>query len=164
MMLTKEELLRYQRQIVLEHCTVEGQLKLKKAKVVVVGAGGLGIPAASYLAAAGIGHITIIDHDTINISNLHRQVLYSNEDVGQKKVTIICQRLRSINPLISIVGVDTRLRPENAQSLLENHDIIIDATDNFSTRYLINDISYLLNIPLVSASILRSEGQLTVLN
>ena len=164
MKLTKNELLRYQRQIVLDECGIDGQIRLKKAKVVVIGAGGLGIPVLSYLAAAGVGHLRVIDHDTIHVSNLHRQILYSEEDRGKKKVDVIQKQLRKINPDTIIEAIDEQLTNQNAMALLKGFEVIVDATDNFSTRYLINDCSYLLNIPLVSASILRFEGQLCILN
>ena len=162
MILSDNELLRYQRQMVLEECGLDGQLKLKRAKLVVVGAGGLGTPVSSYLVAAGIGQLTIIDHDTSIISNLHAEILFNSNDVGRKKTAVIYDRLKAINPNVQIDIIQEKLTQHNALSLLCDNDVIIDATDNFASRYLINDCSFLLDIPLVSASILRFEGQLCV--
>jgi adenylyltransferase/sulfurtransferase len=159
-MLTHEEQERYSRQIILSEFGVEGQERLQNARVLIVGTGGLGSPAALYLAAMGVGILGIIDDDTVSLSNLHRQILYTQDDAGKRKVA--AERLRKINPNVNIVPVCDRLKRENAVDMFRNYDLVLDGTDNFATRYLVNDAALMLGIPLISGSILKFEGQLTV--
>jgi len=155
---------RYHRQIILEGFGPIAQQKLAKAKVLVVGAGGLGCPALQYLAAAGIGLIGIIDNDTVALSNLHRQILYTSDDLGQLKVVVAKQRLQLMNPGIEVVIHPLRLNAQNILQILESYDVILDGTDNFDTRYLINDACALLKKPLVFAAVSGFEGQLSIFN
>ena len=143
---------------------IEGQVKIKQAKVLVVGAGGLGCPLLQYLCAAGVGTIGIIDFDVIEVHNLHRQILYNTEDIGKHKATIAAERLKNLNPNVSILPFNDLLFEENAERIFNGFDIIADGSDNFSTRYLVNDFCIKLNKPLVYGSILKSEGQLAVFN
>lgn len=162
--LTPEELKRYSRHLVLKEFGVEGQLNLKKAKVLVVGAGGLGSPVLLYLAAAGVGTIGVADFDILDISNLQRQVLFTVEDVGLPKAKAAIARLQQLNPLIQLLAFTERLTSANALNILQPFDVIVDGTDNFQTRYLLNDAVVLLNKPLVYGSILKFEGQVSVFN
>jgi len=155
---------RYQRQIVLPEFGEEGQQQLLKAKVLVIGAGGLGCPVLQYLAAAGIGMIGIVDDDVIALNNLHRQVLYSANDIGLSKAEKAAQILGQLNPGIRIIPYNERLTVQNALILFREFDMIIDGTDNFSTRYMINDACVLMNKPLVYGAISRFEGQVSVFN
>ena len=155
---------RYQRQIVLPEFGEEGQQRLLKAKVLVIGAGGLGCPVLQYLAAAGIGMIGIVDDDIIALNNLHRQVLYSVNDIGLSKSERAAQILGQLNPGIRIIPYNERLTVQNALVLFREFDTIIDGTDNFSTRYMINDACVLMNKPLVYGAISRFEGQVSVFN
>lgn len=164
MQLSNQENEYYNRQIILNNFGIEAQYKLKQARVLVVGAGGLGCPVLQYLTAAGIGNIGIIDGDTISISNLHRQILFSINDIGQKKAVIAKEKLMAQNPNISITVFDENITIKNAIDLIEQYDIIADCTDNFATRYLINDACVIANKPFASASILKFEGQLSVFN
>jgi len=141
---------------------MEGQRKLKRASVLLVGMGGLGSPTAMYLAAAGVGRIGIVDFDVVDFSNLQRQIIFSTEDVGRPKLQAAEERLQGINPNLEIETYETRLTSENALKILENYDIIIDGTDNFPTRYLVNDACVLLGKPNVYGSIFRFEGQASV--
>ena len=159
---SRDELSRYARHISLPEVGWEGQERLRAARVALVGAGGLGSPIGLYLAAAGIGRIGIIDFDVVDLSNLQRQVLYSTGDVGRKKVDVAAQRLRAMNPNVDILTHDVRLTRDNALDILRDYDIVIDGTDNFPTRYLVNDASVLLGKPYVYGSILRFEGQVSV--
>ncbi len=163
-MLTKEESERYSRQILLDSFGESGQIKLKKASVLVVGAGGLGCPALEYLAAAGVGHLGIVEHDLVESSNLPRQLLYTTSDVGMKKVKAAATRLKEINPGIKISAYDTLLLAENALELIRPFDLVIDGTDNFTARYLINDACALLNKPWVYGSVYKFEGQISLFN
>lgn len=163
-MLTNEELLRYSRHLVLQEFGVDKQVRLKRSKVLVVGAGGLGSPALLYLAAAGVGKLGIIDHDSVDISNLQRQVLFSVDDVGKNKATQAAINLSRLNPLISIASYPLRITSANAMEIVREYDVVIDGTDNFPTRYLLNDACVLLDKPLVYGSILRLEGQVSVFN
>lgn len=163
-MINKEELVRYSRHLLLPELGQEGQEKLKNTKVLVVGAGGLGAPLLLYLAAAGIGKIGIVDFDTIEESNLQRQVLFSTKDIGRNKAEIAKQKLVELNPYIEIVDHPVRLTSSNALDIINDYDIVADGTDNFPTRYLINDSCVLLNKVNVYASIYRFEGQVTVFN
>ena len=162
--LNVEELIRYSRQIMLPDIGIEGQQKIKQAKVLVVGAGGLGCPVLQYMCSVGVGTIGIIDFDIIELHNLHRQILYHLEDVGQLKAVVAAERLRAINPNIDIKVFDQLLSDENAGEIISGFDIIVDGSDNFNTRYLVNDNCVKHNKPLVYGSILRLEGQLAVFN
>jgi sulfur-carrier protein adenylyltransferase/sulfurtransferase len=155
---------RYQRQILLKEFGEAGQHKLLHAKVLVIGAGGLGCPVLLYLAAAGIGNIGIIDDDTVSLHNLHRQPLYDTKDTGYSKAEVAKEKLQKLNPEINITAYNERLKVTNALGLIENYDVIIDGTDNFATRYLINDACVLLNKPLVYGAVSRFEGQLALFN
>lgn len=162
--LTNEELQRYSRHLVLDHVGTEGQERLKAASVLVVGAGGLGCPALLYLAAAGVGRLGVMDADNLDVSNLQRQVLFTTADVGVNKAEAAARRLAALNPEIKVTPVPERLTAGNALQLIEAYDIVIDATDNFPTRYLVNDACVLLDKPFVYGSILEFEGQLAVFN
>jgi len=162
--LTASELQRYSRHLVLRDFGVERQMKLRNAKILVVGAGGLGCPALLYLAAAGVGTIGIIDSDNLEVSNLQRQVLYTVDDLGQNKARAAANRLRRMNPHVEFVVYEERLTSSNAREIVGSFDLVIDGTDNFPTRYLINDACVLLNRPFVYGSILEFEGQATVFN
>jgi len=162
--LTSEELSRYSRHLALNEFGMAGQLKLKAAKVLVVGAGGLGAPALLYLTAAGIGSIGIIDPDTIDVSNLQRQVIYTTDDIGQRKALVAVERLKKLNPQVSFQGYPIKITSENAMAVLEGYDLVVDGTDNFATRYLLNDACVLLNKVLIYGSILKFEGQVAVFN
>lgn len=153
---------RYQRQMLLKEFGESGQQKLLQAKVLVIGAGGLGCPVLSYLAAAGVGTIGIVDHDVVSLSNLHRQVLYSTNDIGLSKAARAAVVLQQLNPGISLVPYETQINVENAIGLIRPYDVIVDGTDNFATRYLINDACVLLGKPLVYGAISQFEGQVSV--
>jgi adenylyltransferase/sulfurtransferase len=162
--LLQEEYKRYGRQMIVPQIGLRGQLKLRAAKVLLVGAGGLGCPAAQYLAGAGVGSLGLIDGDTVEISNLHRQVLHRGKNVGKYKVDSAIESLRELNPHPTYIAHRTHLTPEEAPAIFEKYDLILDCTDNPATRYLISDTAVLMGKPLVSASALRTEGQLVVLN
>jgi len=162
MELTREEVLRYSRHIVLPEVGWEGQRKLKAAMVLLIGAGGLGSPLGLYLAAAGVGRIGLVDFDVVDESNLHRQVLYGISDVGRPKLQAAVERLRDVNPHVELVPHSVRLTSENALDLFAPYDIIVDGSDNFPTRYLVNDACVLLGKPYVYGSIFRFEGQVSV--
>lgn len=164
MNLSEKELARYSRHLLLDEVGQAGQQKLKAAKVLVVGAGGLGCPVLQYLAAAGVGTLGIIDFDEVEESNLQRQVLFTNNDVGNNKALAAKSRLAALNPLIKIATYPYKLTTKNALSLFEHYDIIVDGTDNFSTRYLVNDAAVISNKPLVYGAIHRFEGQVAVFN
>ena len=160
--LTPEEMGRYSRHLILPEVGEEGQLKLKAARVLCIGAGGLGAPLTMYLAAAGVGTIGIVDFDVVELSNLHRQIIHGTSDIGRSKLDSAENSLREINPNTKIVKFNTRLSSENALEIFKNFDIVADGTDNFPTRYLVNDACVLSGIPNVYASIYRFEGQATV--
>ncbi|HTJ50991.1 MAG TPA: molybdopterin-synthase adenylyltransferase MoeB [Cyclobacteriaceae bacterium] len=162
--LTKEELIRYSRHLVLQEFGLEAQLKLKEAKVLVVGAGGLGSPALLYLTAAGVGTIGIVDHDDVSLSNLQRQILFTTDDVGKNKSSTAANRLTQLNPEITFHTYANKITSANAESIVSNYDVVLDGTDNFPTRYLLNDICVLLNKTLIYGSILTFEGQVSVFN
>lgn len=164
MSISQEELNYYSRQIILPDFGIATQTKIKQAKVLVIGAGGLGCPVLQYLAAAGVGNIGIADADNISISNLHRQILYAFNDIGKPKAIVAKEKLQQQNPYVSINAYIENIAIENAFELIKNYDIICDCTDNFSARYLINDVCVIMKKPFVSASILRYEGQLSVFN
>jgi molybdopterin/thiamine biosynthesis adenylyltransferase/rhodanese-related sulfurtransferase len=159
--LTPREIERYSRHLVIPEVGMEGQQKLKSARVLLIGAGGLGSPMSMYLAAAGLGKIGIVDFDTVSYSNLQRQIIYSTNDVGHPKGGLVKERLLSINPNIEIKVYDTKLTKDNALDIIKNYDIVADGSDNFATRYLVNDACVLLNKPFVYGSILRFEGQVS---
>lgn len=163
-MLDKEELKRYNRQIILPEIGISGQEKLKAAKVLVIGAGGLGCPVLQFLAAAGVGAIGIVDNDTVDESNLQRQILFSYSDTGKNKARTAAEKLRSANSFIRITAFPERLEPGNASEILAGFDLVIDGSDNFETRYLVNDECVRLNKPLVFGSIFGFEGQISVFN
>jgi adenylyltransferase/sulfurtransferase len=160
--LTPAEIRRYSRHLIMPEVGVAGQLALKRARVLIVGAGGLGSPVGLYLAAAGVGHIGIVEFDRVEESNLHRQILFDESDVGRPKAVAACDRLRRQNPHIELVPYTTMLTRDNALNLFADYDIIVDATDNFPTRYLINDACVMLGKPNVYGSIFRFEGQVSV--
>lgn len=153
---------RYRRHLTLPELGLEGQRKLLDAKVLLIGAGGLGCPTAQYLAAAGVGRIGLVDDDVVSASNLQRQILYGTSDVGQPKVEVAKRRLEDLNPDVEVVGVRARLDSSNALDLFADYDVVIDGTDNFPTRYLTNDACVLLGKPNVHGSIFRFEGQASV--
>lgn len=163
-MLSPAEQSYYQRQISLPELGLEGQQKLRDARVLVIGAGGLGCPALTYLAAAGVGTLGIIDFDRVEISNLHRQILFTVADVGRFKAEVAAERLRLLNPHVQIVTHLEGLSRENALSIIAEYDLVVDGSDNFPTRYLVNDACVLLNKPLVFGSIYKFEGQVSVFN
>jgi len=162
--MTKEELHRYARHFVLPDFGREGQERLRQSKVLVVGAGGLGSPLLLYLAAAGVGHIGIVDDDEVDLSNLQRQVLYTTADIGRPKAEVAAERLRALNPHIKVSVYITRLNIDNVLELMQPYDIVADGTDNFPTRYLVNDACVLAGKVNVYASIFRFEGQVAVFN
>lgn len=160
--LTKAEVERYSRQLVLPELGPEGQRKLRGSSVLIVGAGGLGIPASVYLAAAGVGKIGVVDDDEVEKSNLHRQTLYSEADVGRPKALVAAEKLRLVNPYVSISPYEAKLDSSNAMQIIERYDVVVDCTDNFPARYLINDACVLLHKPDVYASVFRFDGQVSV--
>ncbi len=160
--LTRDETLRYSRHLLLSEVGVEGQLKLKQARVLCIGAGGLGSPVALYLAAAGVGTLGIVDFDVVDFSNLHRQVLHDTDDVGRSKLESAAERLHGINPNVDVRKFETRLASANALELFRDFDIVVDGSDNFPTRYLVNDACVLTGKPNVYASVFRFEGQASV--
>ena len=160
--LTPEEINRYSRHVTLPEVGVVGQERLKAAKILSIGAGGLGSPIGIYLAAAGVGTIGVVDDDEVDISNLNRQIAHSTKDAGRPKVISIQERMKAINPLIDVKIYQTRLTKENALEIFSDYDIIIDGSDNFQTRYLVNDAAFLAGKPLVYGSIFRFEGQISV--
>ncbi|MCF0054368.1 HesA/MoeB/ThiF family protein [Dyadobacter sp. CY356] len=155
---------RYSRQIILPEMGMAGQEKLKAAKVLVIGAGGLGCPVLQYLVAAGVGTIGVVDDDTVDVTNLHRQILYSPDDIGKGKAETAVRKLAVMNPYVILKAIPVRLDESNAAEIISNYDLVIDGSDNFPTRYLANDICVELNKPLVFGSILRFEGQVSVFN
>ncbi|KAL4865493.1 hypothetical protein BDV12DRAFT_149276 [Aspergillus spectabilis] len=162
--LSNEEYRRYGRQMIVPQVGLQGQLRLRDAKVLIVGAGGLGCPAALYLAGAGVGTLGLVDGDTVESSNLHRQVLHRSKNVGKLKVDSAIEYLRELNPHPTYIAHRAHLAPQEAPDIFKDYDLILDCTDNPATRYLISDTAVLLGKPLVSASALRTEGQLMVLN
>jgi adenylyltransferase/sulfurtransferase len=160
--LTNEEILRYSRHLIMPEVGMEGQLKLKKAKVLLIGTGGLGAPLGLYLAAAGVGKLGLVDFDVVDFTNLQRQVTFGTSDVGKAKSAAARARLSNLNPDIQVEAFETKLTSENALELFKDFDIIVDGTDNFPTRYLVNDACVLLGKPNVYGSIFRFEGQVTI--
>ncbi len=159
-MFCDEELERYSRHIILHDVGGGGQQKLKNARVLVIGAGGLGSPLLIYLAAAGIGRLGIIDDDTVSLSNLQRQVIHSTKTIGAPKVKSAAAMLKSLNPHVEVIEHNERFSPDNAMHLLEDYDIIADGCDNFATRFLVNDACFFARKPLVSAAVAQFEGQI----
>ncbi|MFQ5603298.1 MAG: molybdopterin-synthase adenylyltransferase MoeB [bacterium] len=159
---SKAEIERYSRHLIMPEVALEGQEKLKQASVLLIGMGGLGSPASMYLAASGVGRIGIVDFDVVDYTNLQRQIIYATEDVGRPKLQAASDRLKGINPHIQIDHFETHLTSENALDIFQNYDIIVDGTDNFPTRYLVNDACVLLGKPNVYGSIFRFEGQVSV--
>lgn len=159
---SKEELERYNRHLVIPGVGEAGQKKLKNAKVLIIGAGGLGSPISMYLAAAGVGTLGIVDFDTVSLSNLQRQVIFSTDDVGFSKAETVKSKLRGINPNVNVITYNSKLKNTNAFDIIKQYDIIADGTDNFASRYLINDACVLLKKPVVYGSILRFDGQVSV--
>src|SRR5579864_9399965 len=160
--LSKDEILRYSRHLIMPEVGMDGQLKLKSAKVALIGTGGLGAPLGMYLAAAGIGRIGLVDFDVVDFTNLQRQVIHGTKDVGRKKLDSAAETMLDINPFLEIDRHETALTSENALQILKDYDIVVDGTDNFPTRYLVNDACVLLGKPNVYGSIFRFEGQATV--
>lgn len=159
--LQREEVTRYSRHILLENVGKAGQLRLKRSRVFIVGVGGLGHPAAQYLAAAGVGTLGLCDHDTVALTNLQRQILFRTDDIGRYKVEVARQHLLAINPHISIQSFAERVTAENLPSMIKEFDVVVDCTDNFASRYVLNDVCMTHGIPLVHGSIFRFDGQIT---
>jgi molybdopterin/thiamine biosynthesis adenylyltransferase/rhodanese-related sulfurtransferase len=160
--LTGEQRERYSRHLLVPEIGLEGQMKLLEAKVLLLGAGGLGSPTALYLAAAGVGTLGIVDDDTVDLSNLQRQVIHTTDRIGVPKVDSAEESIKAINPDVNVVKYQTRLDASNIMEIIEGYDVIVDGVDNFPTRYLLNDATVRLDIPVVSASILGFDGQLSV--
>lgn len=163
MSLNEEKIERYSRQILLPQVGGKGQEKLLAARVLVIGAGGLGSPVASYLARAGVGTLGIVDSDGVELSNLHRQILYSSDDIGKKKAIAAQNRLQKVNPDVRVIPYVLRLTSENIMEVIKEYDIVVDGTDNFPTRYLVNDACILAKKILVFGAFFRYEGQAMVI-
>jgi adenylyltransferase/sulfurtransferase len=162
--LSAQEISRYSRHLLLPEVSIEGQKRLKAAKVLIVGVGGLGSPLALYLAAAGVGTIGIVDYDVVEESNLQRQIIHGTKDVGRPKTASARDCIRGLNPNVDVIAHNTNLTSQNALDILHNYDVVVDGTDNYQTRYLVNDACVLLQIPNVYGSIFQFEGQATVFN
>ncbi|WP_116363998.1 molybdopterin-synthase adenylyltransferase MoeB [Parahaliea mediterranea] len=162
--LSRDELLRYSRQVSLPEVGLEGQARLRRARVLCIGAGGLGAPVALYLAGAGVGTLALVDADRVDASNLQRQVLFGSDDVGELKTRAGARRLRALNPHVTVDEHPLHLSADNALALIAAYDVVVDGSDNFATRYLVNDAAVLCQRPLVHASVFRFEGQLSVFN
>lgn len=160
--MTEQELSRYSRQIGLEAIGQAGQQALRRTSVLIVGVGGLGSPISLYLAGAGIGRLGLIDDDVVSTTNLHRQVLYSEEQVGQQKAVCAAQRLKALNPQVEVEAFAQRLTPENAEVIISSYDIVVDGCDNYATRYLIDDVCGRLGRPYVYGAVSGFEGQVSV--
>ncbi len=160
--LDNDEVLRYSRHLIIPEVGLEGQRRLKASRVLLVGAGGLGSPLGLYLAAAGVGHLGLVDFDLVDLTNLHRQVIHGTKDLGRPKLDSARDRIADVNPHVHVETYDTRLTSQNALEILRGYDIVIDGTDNFPTRYLVNDACVLSGIPNVYGSIFRFEGQVSV--
>jgi sulfur-carrier protein adenylyltransferase/sulfurtransferase len=161
---TQEYNSRYARQTILPQMGLEGQEKLTNARVLVIGCGGLGGPVLSYLAASGVGTIGLIEFDTVSLSNLHRQVIFETKDIGQQKIEIAKKRIQSLNPNVTVLSYNTQLTSKNALEIFSEFDLIVDGSDNFPTRYLVNDACEILNKPYVYGAIHQFEGQVSVFN
>ncbi|OGS48283.1 MAG: molybdenum cofactor biosynthesis protein MoeB [Euryarchaeota archaeon RBG_16_68_13] len=160
--LSAQEIKRYSRHLILPDVGMGGQLRLKQSSALIIGAGGLGNPLSTYLAAAGVVRIGVVDFDVVDLTNLQRQILFGTADVGRRKLEVLKERLTSLNPGVDVQTYETRLTSENALDILKDYDVVIDGTDNFPTRYLVNDASVLLGKPNVYGSIFRFEGQASV--
>jgi adenylyltransferase/sulfurtransferase len=160
--LDNEEVLRYSRHLIIPEVGLEGQRRLKASRVLLVGAGGLGSPLGLYLAAAGVGHLGLVDFDLVDLTNLHRQVIHGTKDLGRPKLDSARDRIADVNPHVHVETYDTRLTSENALAIVRGYDVVIDGTDNFPTRYLVNDACVLSGIPNVYGSIFRFEGQVSI--
>jgi len=163
MNLSKEQIARYSRQLILPEIGVQGQKRLLNSSVLIIGAGGLGSPSALYLAAAGVGHLGIVDCDVISSSNLHRQILYQSADIGRRKSESAQARLSSLNPDLKIEAIQSRIEPSNVMELIQGYDLVLDGSDNFTTRYLVNDASFFSNTPLIYGGVVRFMGQVMVI-
>ncbi|WP_270090383.1 HesA/MoeB/ThiF family protein [Sphingobacterium sp. SYP-B4668] len=163
-MLPRTEILRYKKHIMLPEIGIVGQEKIRDAKVLVVGAGGLGTAILPYLAAAGVGTIGIVDFDKIELDNLHRQILYGEKDICQKKIELAIKSLQTKHSTVTFIGHDIKLDGANAVSIIQGYDIVLDASDNFATRYLVNDTCVLLERTFVFGSVLNFQGQIAVFN
>ncbi|PPR60591.1 MAG: putative adenylyltransferase/sulfurtransferase MoeZ [Alphaproteobacteria bacterium MarineAlpha4_Bin2] len=161
--ISDEQLMRYARHIVLDEVGEEGQIKLLESSVLVIGAGGLGSPVLMYLAAAGVGTLGVVDDDVVDVTNLQRQIVHGTDDINRPKVESAAARLLPINPEITVNRHPFRIVPENALELIGQYDLVLDGSDNFDTRYMINDACYISKTPLVSAALLRFEGQITTI-
>lgn len=161
-MLSDEELLRYSRQILMPGFDIEGQEKLKSARVLVVGAGGLGCPVALYLGSAGVGHLTLVDDDDIELANLQRQIGFELAQLGESKADMLAERVRRINPLISVTALNHRLEGADFAQQVEKASLVMDCTDNFGTRFALNRACVAAKVPLVSGAAIRGEGQVSV--
>jgi len=164
MILSEEEKERYSRHIIIENFGEKGQLNLKNGKVLVIGAGGLGCPVIQYLVAAGVGQIGIVDGDTVSLSNLQRQILYSENEIGQSKVEIVASKMEDLNKFVDIQTYNEFLTSESADKIFPNYDLVIGCTDSYNTRYLIDKKSIEHNIPFIRGAIFEFEGQLSVFN
>jgi len=162
--LTHDEIRRYSRHLILEDVGIEGQRRLKAARVLCIGSGGLGSPALVYLAAAGVGTIGVIDNDVVDESNLHRQIIHSTDAVGMPKVESAGERVRQINPTVKFVPHNAHLDASNALELFRQYDVVVDGSDNFPTRYLVNDACVILGLPLVYGAVQKFEGQISLFN
>jgi len=160
--LSRPEIERYSRHLIIPEVGIEGQRRLKAARVLLVGAGGLGSPLALYLSAAGVGHLGLVDFDVVDVTNLQRQVLHGTSDVGRPKLESARRRIADVNPFVELQTFETRLTAANALAILREYDVVVDGTDNFATRYLVNDACVLLGKPNVYGSIFRFEGQASV--
>ena len=163
-MLSKEDYQRYNRQIIIPEFGEQGQERLKKASVLVIGAGGLGAPILQYLTAAGVGHIGIVEFDEVSISNLQRQILYSSDQVGESKAIKSAERLEGLNPNVQFTIIEEAITSQNAMQHIERFDLVVDGSDNLATRYLVNDACFFLKKPLIYGAIFRFEGQVSVFN
>lgn len=161
-MFESAEVARYSRHLLLREIGGQGQQRLKNAKVLVVGAGGLGAPVLMYLAASGVGHITVVDDDEVEASNLQRQIIHRQDQLGADKVASAMAAMKAINPYVSVTPVKARLNADNAAKLIEGQDLVLDGTDNFDTRYLVNRVCFQHDVPLIAAAITQWEGQLSL--
>jgi len=162
-MLTPQDFERYERQMLYEGFGEEGQKRLKQAHVLIAGAGGLGCPAATYLACAGIGHITLVDHETVSLSNLNRQILHWDDNIGEKKVTSAAAKLARLNPSTTVVPIAASITDSNAEHIIRDADVVVDATDSFDARYVLNEACMSAGIPLVHGGIWGLCGQVTTI-
>src|SRR3954466_5022900 len=160
--LNNDEILRYSRHLIMPEVGLEGQQKLKAARVLCIGTGGLGSPLALYLAAAGVGTLGLVDFDVVDFTNLQRQIIHTTSDVGRSKLDSATEKVEAINPFVEVRGFETRLSSDNALAIIRDFDIVVDGTDNFPTRYLVNDACVLTGKPNVYGSIFRFEGQASV--